>query len=184
VAILKFILLGRGHKARVSLTLTLVDIETGQIISSVQSAGLVRTSEAFAQGNYKGVSFGGDVFFATPLGQATQRAIRSGVRAISKEMPRNPWRPMISCVRNASIILNGGEDRDFREGTVYVVRGPAEPVTDPATGDVLTFVPGPKIGTLRITEVNEKVSFAVPVQGGGFDRGQWLTKADPKSRGP
>ena len=49
---------------------------------------------------------------------------------------------------------------------------------------MLTFVPGPKIGTLRITEVNEKVSFAVPVQGGGFDRGQWLTKADPKSRGP
>jgi hypothetical protein len=31
VAILKFILLGRGHKARVSLTLTLVDIETGQV---------------------------------------------------------------------------------------------------------------------------------------------------------
>lgn len=184
MAIRSFMFLGHGYKARVSLTLTIVDIETGQIVSSVQSTGIVRTREAYAQGTYKGVTFGGDVFFATPLGQATQRAIRSGVREITQEMPRNPWRPMISIVRNTSIIINGGKDRDFREGTLYLVRGPAEPITDPATGDVLTFVPGQKIGTLRITEVDEKVSFAVPVQGGSFSRGQWMSKADPKAKGP
>jgi curli biogenesis system outer membrane secretion channel CsgG len=184
VAIRSFMFLGHGYKARVSLTLTLVDIETGQIINSIQSTGIVRTRDAYAQGTYKGVTFGGDIFFATPLGQATQRAIRSGVREITREMPRNPWRPMISCLRNASIIINGGKDRGFREGTVYLVRGPAEPITDPATGDVLTFVPGPKIGTIRITEVDEKVSFAVPVQGGAFNRGQWISKADAKTRGP
>jgi curli biogenesis system outer membrane secretion channel CsgG len=184
MAVRSFMFLGHGHKARVSLTLTIIDIESGQIVSSVQSTGIVRTREAYAQATYKGVTFGGDVFFSTPLGQATQRAIRSGVRAITKEMPHNPWQPMISCLRNTSIIINGGKDRGFREGTLYLVRGAAEPITDPTTGDVLTFVPGPKVGTIRITEVDEKVSFAVAVQGGGFDRGQWLSKADAKAAGP
>jgi len=176
--------LGRSYTARVSLTLTLVDVETGQILSSVQSTGLIRTREAFAEASYKGVTFGGEVFFATPLGQATARAIEGGVDQVVKDMPKNPWRPMISCVRDGVIFINGGKDRGFREGTEYIVRGPAEPVTDPATGDVLTFVPGPRVGLLRISQVDEKVCFAKVMQGQGFNRGQWLGKATPASRGP
>jgi len=167
---------GRGHNARVSLTLTIVDIESGQIIASVQSTGLVRTREAYVEANYKGVSFGGDIFFATPLGKATARAIRGGVRQITEDMPENPWRPMISCMKNGVVILNGGKDRGFRENTVYVVRAPAEPVTDPATGDILTFLPGAKVGTIRVTRVDDKVAFAEVLNGSSFERGQCLTE--------
>ena len=177
-------LLGRGYTARVSLTLTLVDVETGEILSSIQSTGLVRTREAYAKASYEGVSFGGDIFFATPLGQATTRAIYGGVKQLSKNMPKNPWRPMISCLQNGTILVNGGDDRDFRVGVNYIVRGPAKPITDPATGDILTYVPGTKIGTIQIMQVDEKVSFAKPVEGRGFDRGQWLAKANPKAKGP
>jgi len=177
-------LLGRGQTARVSLTLTLVDVETGEILSSVQSTGLVRTREAFAEATYKGVTFGGEIFFATPLGQATARAIEGGVNQIARNMPQNPWRPMISCVRDGVILVNGGKDRGFREGAEYIARGPAEPVTDPATGDVLTFVPGSRVGQLRIIQVDEKVSFAKIIQGQGFSRGQWLGKATPTTHGP
>lgn len=179
-----FVFLGHGYTARVSLTLTVVDIETGQIVSSTQCTGLVRTRSAYTEATYKGVTFGGDVFFATPLGEATQRAIRRGVKEATKAMPRNAWHPMISAVKNTAIYVNGGKDRDFHTGTVYVVRGPAEPITDPATGDVLTFAPGPKIGTVRITDVFDKISLATPVQAGPFDRGQWLSKASPDARGP
>ena len=179
-----FFLLGRSQTARVSLTLTLVDVESGQILSSVQSTGLVRTREAFAKATYEGVSFGGEIFFATPLGQATARAIEGGVAEIIKDMPSNPWRPMISCVQNGAILVNGGKDRGFKEGTDYVARGPAEPVTDPATGDVLTFMPGSRIGLLRIVQVDDKVSFAKAIQGQGFTRGQWLCKATPTHGGP
>lgn len=177
-------LLGRGHTARVALTLTLIDVETGQILSAVQSTGLVRTREAFAEATYKGISFGGELFFATPLGKATSRAIEGGVQQIVRDMPENPWRPMISGVRDGNILINGGKDRNFREGADYIVRGPAEPVTDPATGDILTFVPGPKIGLIRIIQVDEKIAFAKIIQGQGFTRGQWLGKANPTARGP
>ncbi len=177
-------LMGRGQTARVSLTLTLVDVETGEILSSVQSTGLVRTHEAYAEATYKGVTFGGEIFFATPLGQATARAIEGGVNQIAKNMPRNPWRPMISCVRDGFVFINGGRDRKFKEGAEYIVRGPAEPVTDPATGDVLTFVPGPRLGAIRICKVDEKISFAKTIQGQGFSRGQWLVKATPSPHAP
>lgn len=176
-------LLGRSHTARVSLTLTLVDVETGQILSSVQSTGLVRTREAFIETSYKGVTFGGEVFFATPLGKATARAIEGGVNQIIHDLPKNPYLPMISCIRNGAILVNGGKDRGFKEGAEYIARGPAEPVTDPATGDILTFVPGPKIGLLRIFQVDEKVSFARIIQGQGFTRGQWLSKSTPVPHG-
>jgi curli biogenesis system outer membrane secretion channel CsgG len=177
-------LLGRGYTARVALTLTLVDVETGEILSAVQSTGLVRTREAYAKVRYDGISFGGDAFFETPLGKATARAIYGGVKQISKNMPENPWRPMISCLRNGTIVVNGGRDHGFRADTHYIVRGPAEPVTDPATGDILTFVPGLKLGVIQIFQVEDKVAFAKPVEGRDFTRGQWLIKADPKSRGP
>jgi curli biogenesis system outer membrane secretion channel CsgG len=180
VAFRKLMFLGHGYNARVSLTLTVIDIETGQILSAVNSTGIIRSREVYAEGAYKGVTFGGDVFFATPLGQATQRAIRSGVRAIARQMPENPWRPMISSVRDNVIIVNGGKDRGFSAGVTYAVRGPAEPVTDPATGDILTFVPGARIGTVRVTAVDEKISYAAPLQGSGFERGQWLIPPDAK----
>lgn len=177
-------LLGRSHTARVALTLTLVDVETGQILSSVQSTGIVRTSEAYAKASYQGISFGGDVFFETPLGRATALAIRGGVKQMTRDMPENRWRPMISCVRDGVIFVNGGKDRDFRVDTDYDVRGPAQPVTDPATGDVLTFVPGIKTGTVRIMKVDDKICYAKPIEGRGFERGQWLMKSSPKGRGP
>lgn len=171
-----FFFLGRGHTARVALTLTVVDIESGQIITAVQSAGLVRTREAYLETNYKGIAFGGDIFFTTPLGKATVKAISGGVRQIIREMPENAWRPMISCVKNGMVILNGGKDHNFRDATVYVVRAPAEPVTDPSTGDVLTYLPGAKVGTIQIIRVDEKISYAKILQGSGFDRGQCLAE--------
>jgi hypothetical protein len=100
------------------------------------------------------------------------------------DMPKNPWRPMISCVRNGTILINGGRDRGFRVDASYIVRGPADPVTDPATGDVLTFVPGAKLGVIQITQVDDKVAYARPVEGREFSRGQWLMKATPQQRGP
>lgn len=180
VAFRWLIFMGRGYNARVALTLTLVDIESGQIVGSVQSTALVRTREAYAEGEYKGVTFGGDMFFKTPLGQATQRAIHGGVRQIVRDMPRNLWKPMVATVRDAVIVLNGGRDRGFKEGATYEVRMPAEPVTDPATGDVLSVLPGPAVGTIRIVRVEDRISFATALKGSGFARGQWLSPVDSR----
>ena len=173
---------GRGYKARVSLTLTIIEIESGQIVDSVQSAAMVRARHAYATGEYEGVRFGGDLFFSTPLGVATVNAIRLGVRGIVEKLPREPWEPMVAEVSfdGNRIIVNGGTDRGVTVGTVFVVQGPGRPVTDPLTGDLLTMIPGAPLGHIRVTEVRPAISYARQVQGGGFQRGHRLVRADSR----
>jgi curli biogenesis system outer membrane secretion channel CsgG len=166
---------GRGYKAKVALTLTIVDVETGQILDAVQCSASACASSAYASTTYKNVAFGGEMFFKTPLGSATANAIRKGVNIIIAKVPPNKWEPMIAEVENSGrIILNGGSGRDFKTGVLQDVREHGRIVTDPGTGDVLTVLPGPTVGTIRITQVDEKISFAQPVKGTNFKRGQLL----------
>ena len=165
---------GRGSTARVALTLTIVDVESGEILNSVQCAATAHAREAYASGTFKGVAFGGDAFFKTPLGIATRNAIRKGVCGIAETMPRRPWQPMIADVSDGRIILNGGSDRGFREGQTYVVHEPAHAVIDPATGDVLASLPGAVVGAVRIVKADPHIAFAGAVRGGGFRAGLHL----------
>ncbi|MCK5528280.1 MAG: hypothetical protein KAI74_01240 [Kiritimatiellae bacterium] len=178
---IKNVLLG-GHasKAKVSLTLTIINVESGEIVNSVQSSAAARARGAYIEGEYEGVRFGGDVFFATPIGIATSNAIRSGVKELTKSLPRKDWTPMIAKVSLTGqyIIINGGNDRGFREDEIYAIRGKSEQITDPSTGDLLSVLPGPVIGKIQITSVEEKISHAVPVNGSNFKRGQIVAPAN------
>jgi curli biogenesis system outer membrane secretion channel CsgG len=163
-----------GYRARVALTLTVMDVETGEVVDSVLCSGTAAAHEVAASGSYKQVAFGGDAFFKTPLGTATLRAIRDAVRELLRTVPRRAWQPMIATVGEGQVILNGGRARGFRTGALYEVRGDDQAVTDPATGEVLSRIPGPVVGTLSVTEVRETIAFARVVSGGNFKRGQRL----------
>lgn len=178
IAIRSLFLGGKGYQARVALVLTIVDVESGEVVDSVQCSGTARAGESYAAVAYKGVSFGGDSFFKTPLGEATALAIRRGVNGIIKKMPVVQWEPMIADVSaDGKIILNGGTEKGFRVGAAYDVRGEGKPVTDPATGDLLQIVPGPVLGVLRVTVAEKKISYAEAVKGSGFKRGQRLVRS-------
>lgn len=170
---------GRGYVARVAMTITLIEVESGRIIDSVQCTGTARARQIYGSAEYKNVAFGGEVFFKTPLGEATQEAIREGVAGIICTIPKQVWRPMIAEVRGNQVLLNGGRDRKINEGQLYLVRRAAEPVTDPETGDVLDYVPGPQVGTIRIVRADKKLAYAEGVDGHGFARGQWLEPISP-----
>jgi curli biogenesis system outer membrane secretion channel CsgG len=166
---------GGGYTARVSLVLTIVDVETGTIVDSVQSSGKARAREAYVEADYKGIQFGGKAFFRTPLGVATAEAIRNGLRGITHRIPRQAWKPMIADVQDTRIILNGGKYRGIREGQHYHVRGRPKAVTDPLTGDVLDMLPGPVIATIEIQRVLDAVAVGEKISGGGvLERGQSL----------
>jgi len=167
---------GGGYTARVGLALTIIDIETGKIVDSVICAGRARAGSAYGEGMYKGVEFGGDQFFKTPLGIATADAIRRGLRGITKKIPRQYWRPMIADVTSGGIILNGGRDRGLKVNQYYQVRGRGTPVTDPLTGDVLEILPGKVLGIVRVSEVHERIASAETLRGQGFARGQYLER--------
>jgi curli biogenesis system outer membrane secretion channel CsgG len=174
VVIRKLFFGGKGYKARVSLALTIVDVESGQVVDSVQASGTARAREAYAKIKYKSVAFGGDRFFKTPLGVATSCAMRDALRGVVKKMPRIYWEPMIAEVTATHIIINGGKDRDIREGDLFNIQSGGKQVTDPRTGDVLETIAGPIVGTVRVTEIKPTISYATIVKGDDLKRGQRL----------
>lgn len=174
VTMRKLFLFGRGYVARVSLSLTVVDVETGVIVASVPCSGDASAREAGFETEYKNVNFGGEAFYRTPLGSATRQAIRDGVRKLLRDIPLQYWQPMIAAVEDGSVILNGGASDGYELGRDYLVRKNAVPITDPSTGDLLDWLPGSVVGTLRVNAVDERISRAEPVKGSGFARGQYL----------
>lgn len=184
VAMRRLFLFGRGYVAQVSLSLTVVDVETGVILGSVPCVGHAYAREAGIEAEYKGVRFGGEAFYRTPLGSATREAIRSGVRQLLRDIPLQYWQPMICGSEEGSIILNGGLADGFEIGRLYRVRKNPVPVTDPSTGDLLTWLPGAVVGTLRVEGVADRISTASPVKGSGFARGQFLEPLEPPVPAP
>ncbi len=173
-----------GYTARVGMTLTIVDIESGKIVDSVQCSGKARAGEVYGKSAYNGVRFGGNKFFKTPLGKATADAIREGLHGIVKKVPRHYWKPMIADINPQQIILNGGKDRRFAINQFYRVRKKGKPITDPGTGDILEILPGAVIGVIRVTEVRDRVAGAEVVYGYGFKRGQLLERIRPPKPKP
>jgi len=180
VGIRRFFLRRSGATARVALALTVVEVESGQILASVRSAATASARSAYVEGSYKGVDFGGDRFTKTPLGSATTRAVRSGVRQLSRRIPRDVWQAMIAeNLDQGRVIINGGRDQGLRAGEVLRVMGPARVITDPATGDELTRLPGAELGRVRVLDIQAHYSLAETLNGGPFPRAARLEKVPP-----
>ncbi|MFH0953318.1 MAG: CsgG/HfaB family protein [Verrucomicrobiota bacterium] len=166
-------LFGRGARSRVAITVHVSDVETGEIVSSVKAAKSVSAGGVGASARYKDLAFGGDAFFRTPLGKATEAAIKSAVAQIFRDLPVAYWQGRVAEAGPDDVVINGGKNVRIREGDVFRVREEGRDITDPATGNVIERVPGKVVGKIRITEVNAASAHAVLVDGAA-QRGEYL----------
>lgn len=163
-----------GRSARVSLNLRITDVETGEVIASVRADGTARAGVLGTTVDYRRLAFGGDAFFQTPLGRATETAIRDAVDRILDRLPIEYWMPRVADVVDGRVVINGGENVSLTAGLELIAREAPRVVTDPLTGDPLDAFPGRVIGRLRIEEVRPTTALATPLEGGPFPRGAWL----------
>ena len=164
---------GRGSKARVAINIKVSDVESGEIVSSVKAAKTVSAGGIGAEGRYKNMTFGGDAFFRTPLGKATEGAIHSALRQILRELPTNYWQPRVAEFTGDTVVINGGKNVRVRIGDKFVVRESPRDITDPATGNVIETVPGRVVGKIEVTKVNPASAYAV-IHEGVAKRGDFL----------
>jgi curli biogenesis system outer membrane secretion channel CsgG len=174
VAFRKILFGGQGYNARVSITVTIIDVETGEIIDAVQCEGEAKARDIFAKTEYQGVAFGGDAFFKTPLGRATSEAIVNALATVTKTIPLTTWEPMIAEVIGDTIIVNGGTKQGLASGMTFSVRERGKPVTDPISGNVISMIAGPVTGRISITDCDTNASKARILSGTGFKRAQYL----------
>ena len=147
-------------KARVSMTLTIISVETGVIIDSIPCAANVSTYFTAGGGKKNNIAFAGDAFFRTPLGEATSLAIRQGVNELTEKVPTQYWQPVIAQANSSAAIINGGLNYELKVGDKFSIRDNPTFITDPITGDVLNIVPGVVFGEVQLTKIEEKMSYA------------------------
>ena len=160
-----FGLRGRGQRARVAIAVQVSDVTSGEVISSVKTDGEVSAGGFGGTVNYKGVSFGGDAFFRTPLGKATEKAIGRAVKHILHDLPAVAWQPRVAEVGAETVIINGGKNARVRVGDRFIVRESPREVTDPVTGNAIESLPGKAVGKIEVREVGEEAAHAVLLQG-------------------
>ncbi|MDD4735498.1 MAG: CsgG/HfaB family protein [Kiritimatiellae bacterium] len=156
---------GGTSRARVSLHLRLTDVESGEVISSVEASGTASAGWFSAAVSYKNLSLGGDSFFKTPLGKATTRATHRAVKQLAAAIPKEYWHPRVAEAGPDMAVINGGENVGVRVGDDFVVREQGRDITDPVTGDVIERLPGRVIGKIRVDDVQALSAHAVIIEG-------------------
>ncbi|MDI1328157.1 MAG: CsgG/HfaB family protein [Brevundimonas sp.] len=165
----------RNQTAVIEIALRLVDTTTGQVISTSSAEGRAssRTSEAGLVDNWGGARLGGEIFRATPIGQAGQDAIVRAVDQIAAGMRNVPWSALVVDVAANGVYLNAGADRNVQPGLSLSVWRPGRTLTDPRTGEILD-VEMSRIGRVQVETVRDRLSIASIIDGEPPMRGDVL----------
>ncbi|HWI41438.1 MAG TPA: CsgG/HfaB family protein [Verrucomicrobiae bacterium] len=167
-----------GDVAVVSLTLYVIDVESGEVIASKTMEGTASAGSVDFSAAYRDVAIGGKSFYRTPLGKATQEVMDQCLEHIAQVIATQRWYPSVVKVNGSQLIISGGADRRMAPGSRWAAYEKGEPLIDPNTGDILGQEPGKYSGRIRVTEVLDKYSTAEIIEG-VFREGQNL-RPDPQ----
>lgn len=154
-----------SNVAIVSVTLYVIDVETGEIIASKTMEGVASAGSIDFATTYKDVAIGGNSFYRTPLGKATQEVMEQCLEQIAQVIANQHWYPSVVKVNAPALIISGGTDRHITVGSYWSAYEKGEPLIDPKTGDVLGQEPGRYSGRIKVTEVHDKYSTAEILEG-------------------
>ncbi len=150
----------KSRKGHVKIIVRMINSETGQVEGSY-NAEQELVAKAIAIDVIKdNLSFGGESFKKTALGQATQLAMRDIVQYIIKEMENEPWQALVANVKGGKVYINAGNNANLKVGDTLKCYRTVDQVIDPASGEVLG-VEQAQIGTVRINQVFPKYSTAM-----------------------
>lgn len=151
--------------AKITIIAKLIDSTTGEIIAKKRitgEAGRAKLNLGLTKGSFRG-DIGG--FAKTPLGEAAQDCINQAAKFFAIQMEELPATGSVVMVKDERVIINRGEQYNFREGMILAMTEEGEDLIDPETGEVLEKAQGKEIGMIRITKTSEKVSYCDVISG-------------------
>jgi len=159
-------------KAVVAITARVVNVSTGEILSSVQGMGESSRSGTSLLGGGGGWSGGGggsldmgsSNFANTILGEATHKAVDDVGTKLDDEATKIPERiltisGLVADATGNTLILNVGKKAGVKVGDKLTISRQVRVVKDPATGKVIKSVED-KVGDATVTEVDDDSSTA------------------------
>lgn len=164
------------ENAYVAVDIRLIDANTGQVIASSNATGIAPSAGVGATvlgSRRSGTALGGEAFFSTPIGKATRQAISNAVAFILERSPSQGSSLVVVKVDGDQVFINAGTNENIQAGNRFTVYSKGEDLIDPSTGLKLG-TPQRQIGTIEVTEVEEKFSIATIKSGSGMKRGDLL----------
>ena len=169
---------GGKSRAHMAVVVDLIDTTSGTVIASQRMEG-----KAEGHGTGGGLSLPmmpGSMQMGkqkhTPLNKAMQVCIDNTVYFIDAELGKQPWKSTVVKADAGGIIIRGGSADGMQAGYEFNIYRPGSELRDPTTGELLdTEVK--KIGRISVTQVKEKIAYATPLMGQGFQAGD-IVKVD------
>lgn len=146
----------------VGMDLRLIDTSTGQIVRSRRAESKVDQRGISADINVRQITFGGDAFDKTVLGQATRQAIERAVAEIIASSQVVPWTGRVADVAGEQVFINAGGTAGIKEGDRFAISTVVRELTDPATGVSLGVIEQ-KLGEVRVVTTQDNFSIAAMV---------------------
>jgi curli biogenesis system outer membrane secretion channel CsgG len=180
----------KESKAVVAVTARLIDVNTAEILASVQGTGeskrggasLVGAGGSGWSGGGGGLDMSSSNFGETILGEATHQAVDSLGAALDAKSASLPTHKItvagtVADVTGSTLILNVGSRAGVKVGDQLDVTRAVKTVKDPTTGKVLKTI-ADKIGSATITEVDEGSATATFSGGGAAQVGDTVKSQD------
>jgi curli biogenesis system outer membrane secretion channel CsgG len=162
-----------AKNAHVAIDLRMIDANTGQVIEAHRAEGKASSSGLAIGTEIKGVSFGGDTFKSTPLGQATRQVISNAIDFIIKKSEPLPWSGAVIKVEAGKVFINAGANCNVKNGDVMAVFSKGESLVDPTTGITLGATLK-RTGEIEVESVEDQFSSGKIISGMGMKRGDVL----------
>lgn len=150
---------GQTVNGVVGMDVRVIDTTTGQVIQSHRVEAKTSESKVSADINVQQVTFLGEAFNKTVLGQATRQAIEEAVMFIIRSTEQVPWTGRIVEVAGDQVYINTGASSGVKPGDRFTVTAVVRELTDPESGAVLGIVED-KRGEIEVVSVQEKFSIA------------------------
>ena len=150
----------KTNTAKVACDIRMIDTSTGEIVKSEKGEGEESSTGVSVDLSVApSVDFGKDGFDETVIGKAVRKTIESVSRPLIEMAEKFAWSARIMRVDGNKLWLNSGKVDEEREGRTFGIFRKGEDLVDPETGISLCSSDS-KVGTGRITKVEEKYSIA------------------------
>jgi len=167
IGVTQFQIEGNIQNGHVAVDIRIIDTSTGQVVASHHAAKVVPGGGGAFAAQAGTVNFGGDLFFRTPIGQATRGAIQDALQFIlMTRLKAAPRSFSIVKVDRRQVYINAGANMGVKIGDLFTVYSKGEELVDPETGINLGSTEQ-ITGLVEITRVEPKYSIGVIRRGAG-----------------
>lgn len=167
----------KGSQAKVGINVRLFDVDTSEVLISDTATGTSSGGGVSVGANIGSTYSDFEAFQNSPLGKATTTAIDKAVEMILKKMEKRPWTCKVADfdAANKEIALNAGSESGVQVGDVFDVMRVTRVIKDPDTGAVIG-TRTTKVGTIKVSQTDKKLSFCSIVEGTEFQVGDIVTE--------